>query len=641
MYSAILKFFQKSMFFVKRKKNGEEAAFDNGHKQSELDKKLVFSLSKSRIPSFKQLCYINNYLSPKERWLIRIAVLVLFIGFFTGGYRLYGTHLRVVPINGGQYIEGLIGSPKNINPLYFGINDVDNDIGRLVYSSLFKRDKRGELVKDLVDTYEVSEDNKVYTFTLKPNILWHDQSPLSADDVVFTFNAIKDAQYKSTLRTGFTGVDIERVDDYKFKLVLSDPYAAFLELLTFGIMPAEIWSQIPPDSISLAGLNLKPIGSGPYKFKSFVKDEKTGAIKEYNLAVNEDYYSTLPRVDMNFRFFPDFESAITALNNNIINGLSYLPRENSADIITPKTYNYHKLYMPQLTLVYLNRKKNPALGDVSVRQALIYAIDRNGIINEVLDGEAYIVNGPILPNSFAYYDGINKYEHNKEKADQLLNNIDWKLAEITDEALAQAEKDLSSGNEKTKDHAAKILAVGPGKWRQKDSDFLTIRLSTVERKENQDIIEAIKRYWEEIGIKTELEILPAKRMQAEIIRPRNFEALFYGQVVGADPDPYAFWHSSQTGENGFNVADYTNKEVDQILEDARIISDRGGRQEKYKKFQEIISADAPVIFMYSPVYTYIQDKSINGFDVTHILFPSDRLSNISEWFIKTGKKLTW
>lgn len=641
MPSAILKFFAKLMFFVKAKKDKTETILDNSRKQSELDKKLVFSLSKSRIPSLKQLSYINNYLSPKERWLLRLSLFIFVVGFFIGGYRLYSDHLQVVPVDGGEYIEGLIGSPKNINPLYFGINDVDNDISRLVYSSLFKRDKHGELVKDLVDAYEISEDSKVYSFSLKQNILWHDQTPLSADDVIFTFNAIKDPQYKSTLRMSFTGVDIERVDDHKFKLILSNPYAAFLELLTFGIMPAEIWSQIPPESVSLAGLNLKPIGSGPHKFKSFVKDEKTGTIREYNLAVNEDYYGEIPRVDVNFRFFPSFEDAITALNNNTVNGLSYLPRERGSDIIAPKTYNYHKLYMPQLTLVYLNRQKNPALGDVSVRQALIYALDRNGIINEVLAGEAYAVNGPILPNSFAYYDGINKYEYNKEKADQLLNNIDWKLAEITDEDVLQAEKDADSDNEKTKNRASAILTLGAGKWRQKNDNFLIIRLSTVERKENQDMIEAIKGYWEEIGIKTELEVLPAKRMQTEIIKPRNFEALFYGQVVGADPDPYAFWHSSQTGENGFNVADYSNKEVDQILEDARITPDRGLRQEKYKKFQEIISEEAPVIFMYSPVYTYIQDKSVNGFDVTNILFPHDRLSNINEWFIKTGKKLIW
>ncbi|MFH0891581.1 MAG: ABC transporter substrate-binding protein [Candidatus Falkowbacteria bacterium] len=638
IHSLILNFFSKLAFFRKRKK---EADFDNGREQSELDKKLVFSLSKSRIPSLKQLSYINNYLSPKERLIIIFSALIILGSLFTAGYKFYATHLQVVPVKGGKYIEGLIGAPKNINPLYAGVNDVDNDIVHLVYSGLFRRDKSGALVKDLAADYEVSEDGKTYTFSLKPDVRWHDDVPLTADDVIFTFNAIKDVQYKSPLRSGFIGVDVERIDDHRFKFVLTDPYAAFLDLLTFGIMPVDIWSQIPPESASLYGLNLKPVGSGPYKFLSLVRDEKTGAVKEYNLTINEDYYGMAPRIDIGFRFFASFEEAVEALNNKAINGISYLPRENKEDIITPKTYNYHKLYLPQLTLIYLNQKKNPALGDKAVRQALFYAIDRNGIINDVLSSDAYSVNGPILPSSFAYNETIEKYEYNREKAGELLDNTDWKLVEITEEIIAEAEINKESSDEKARQKAETILSLGLGKWRQKNDEWLVVSLATVERGENQSVIELVKKYWEEAGVKTVLEVLPAKRIQTEIIKPRNFEALFYGQVVGADPDPYAFWHSSQAVENGFNVADYTNKEVDQLLEDARIISDQAARREKYRKFQEIISEEAPVIFMYSPVYVYVQDKSVNGFEVIDILYPYDRLSNIHEWYLKTGKKLIW
>ena len=146
IYSLILNFFSKLSFLHKRK---QEADFDNGRVQSELDKRLVFSLSKSRIPSLKQLSYINNYLTPKERWLIMFSALIILASFFTAGYKFYSTHLQVVPIKGGKYVEGLIGAPKNINPLYAGVNDVDNDIVHLVYSGLFRRDKSGALVKDL------------------------------------------------------------------------------------------------------------------------------------------------------------------------------------------------------------------------------------------------------------------------------------------------------------------------------------------------------------------------------------------------------------------------------------------------------------------------------------------------------------
>ncbi len=135
--------------------------------------------------------------------------------------------------------------------------------------------------------------------------------------------------------------------------------------------------------------------------------------------------------------------------------------------------------------------------------------------------------------------------------------------------------------------------------------------------------------------------MPASQIQAEVIKPRNYEALFYGLTVGADPDPYAFWHSSQAYEDGFNMANFKNSEVDQLLEDARLISNQDERKAKYVKFQEIITDEIPAIFMYSPIYTYIQKNKIKGFDVSNILFPSDRFSNIEEWYLKTGQKLVW
>ncbi len=652
----LLDFLFKFISFSKFKK------LDNNHNneknQIELDKKLVFSLAKSRIPNLKQLKYIKRFLSKKEFWILYICFSVVAVSLIFSGIRFYCKHLQVVPVRGGTYIEGLIGLPKYINPLYANISDVDSDIGQLIYSSLFKRGKDGELIRDLVESYEVSKDNKIYTFTIRQDVKWHDSNFLTIDDIIFTFNTIKDSKYKSPLRPGFIGVEIEKVDNRGFKFILSNPYAAFLELLTFGIMPIDLWYQISPESASLAELNLKPIGSGPYKFDTFIKD-KQGNIKEYNLVINENYYGQLPYIDnVSYRFFSGFEEAVSALNDNIIEGISYLPQEFKKEVLTPNTLNFHKLYIPQLTVIFFNQQASPGLADRLVRQALTLAINRQKIVNEILAGDAYIVDGPILPNSFAYYQDITKYRYNITEANQLLEKAGWLSADITEEEIAEAasfiealtdEQENESGEgdaldpeqEKIKQEAALKLKLGVGQWRKKGDNYLIIKLSTVERNENEQIITAIKNFWESVGVKTELEILPANQMQLEIIKPRNFEALFYGQVVGADPDPYAFWHSSQIGENGLNIANFSNKEADQLLEDARLISDPGQRQEKYWRFQEILVEELPVIFMYSPTYTYVQNKKINNFSVNNILYPYDRFANINEWYIETGKKWEW
>jgi peptide/nickel transport system substrate-binding protein len=641
----------------------------NGQNQIDLDKKLVYSLSKSRIPNLTQLKYIKRYLSKKEVILLYISFLIILVSLSFSGIKFYIDHLQIVPDVGGKYTEGAIGVPKHINPLYASINDVDNDISQLVYSSLFKRGKNNELINDLVENYEISENNLEYTFTIKDNVYWHTGEKLTVDDIIFTFNILKDKQYKSPLRVSFIGVDTEKIENRKFKFILSAPYAAFLDLLTFGILPAQVWHQIPPESAILTERNLKPVGSGPYKLDTFTKDAE-GNIKEYNLVRNEDYYGQVPYINISYKFFLGFEEAIAALNDNLVDGVSYLPQELNENIITPLTYNFHQMLLPQLTIVFFNPKNNPILENKKLRTALAQAINREEIINRELNGSAHSVDSPILPNSFAYNQEIEGLAFSPEEAIQALEDLGWKQVSISEEDIENISNNTGETNESSGEESdvgaihespnenessendspegkeiseedQKKLTMSAGNWRMKGDEYLVIKLTTGDTVENQKIVEAIKKYWETIGVKTELEILPAGEMQSGIIKERNFEALFYGQVVGADPDPYAFWHSSQTGEDGFNIANFANKEADQLLEDARITSDINERIAKYKEFQNIVTKEIPVIFMYSPTYTYVQDKKIKGFDVASILSPRDRFTNVGEWYIKTKKKLIW
>ena len=604
-----------------------------------MDRKLVLSLSKSRIPKLSQLKYLSRYLSRAEAWIFYVSVVLFIISAFFLAGRFYYTHLEVMPKRSGIYAEGLIGQPKYINPLYAGASDADSDISRLVFSSLFRRNKDGVLVKDLVESFEISEDKKTYTIKIRQDAKWHSGGALTSNDIYFTFNAIKDVAYKSSLRSGFGGVSMEVSDDYSFKFVLNSPYAAFLELLTFGILPADHWSLIPPESAAQAGINLKPVGSGPYRYKQHVKEEKLGTIKEYELIVNEEYYGQIPYVGLNFKFFTDFESAISALNNNEIDGISYIPADLKDDIAKPRAISLHKLYLPQVNAVFINKAKNAALGDKALRQALVYGLDVNSLINNILKGEAYAVSGPILPGNFAYYAGTKKYDFSQAEAVKLLEGIDWKIFDISSEAIEKAKSDVESENENTRTQAQKILRMDVGKWRKKGDDFLLLRLMTVERPENQAVAEELRKYWEKIGVKIELEIIPASQIQSKTIKPRDFDLLLYGQVLGADPDPYPFWHSSQAGEQGLNISDFSDKEADRLLEDARLADDAVLRQEKYKRFQELIAEEVPAIFLYSPLYTYAQNLRLKGFFGQNIYVPSDRFNNVGEWYLETEKRL--
>jgi ABC-type transport system substrate-binding protein len=681
------KLFSKFFYFFKKnkKKDKDFEKLDKTHK--DLDYKLVRSLSLKKIPSVKQLKYSKKVLKPREKIVINISLLLLLVFLIFFAFKIYKDNLKVYPAYGGEYTEGLIGSPRNINPLYSSVRDVDADISRLVFSSLFKRDKDGCIVNDLVKDYSISEDGLEYEFEIKENVKWHHGESLSADDVVFTFDAIKSSEYGSPLRSSFYGVDIILIDSFSFKFVLDEPYPSFLELLTFGILPKNLWFNVPLQNVFLHELNVKPIGSGPYKFKSLAKN-RMGDIKEITLLSNEDYYEKPPYIDeITFKFYNNYYELIEALNSGDVDGISYLPYTLKSELISQSSLNFNKLSLPQITSIFLNSKNNSILKERDFRYALAQLIDKEKISEEIFSGNARVAHGPILPSSPSYNDEIDYYSYNFSEAINYLEKNDWKELKLSEseiflakdiinlrkekeefeeesleedfedeKSLEELEENLNNKLKETEninDWDIKKNLVQEfsewnvekmeGLWRFKKVDdeyiFLSIELSTVDLVDNITSVEFIKESWEKAGIKTSIKIISPSQLQSEIIENKDFESLLLSQVVGGDQDVYAFWHSSQTAEEGLNISNYINREVDTLLEEARLSLKEEERIEKYKKFQEILNDDFPVIFLYFPRYNYIQNKKVKGFDFFNILNPADRFNNVANWYLKVNRKI--
>jgi peptide/nickel transport system substrate-binding protein len=591
------------------------------------DKKLIFSLKDSKLPNWNQLKYLGQFLSRREKKMIQICSAIIAVNLILLGIFFYHNNIELKPASGGNYTEIITGSPKFINPLYASINNVDSDLVALIYSGLLKRNKDNSLVPDLAEKFSVSDDGKTYTFYLKKELAWHDKSALTADDIIFTFQAIANPEYKSPLRTSFTGVEVEKIDDSTVKFSLTEPYSGFLELLTTGIMPVNTWSQITPAAANLADLNLKPIGSGPYKFKSLAKD-KTGNIRSYELEINKNYFGQKPYINnLIFKFYSSFEESAAALNEGKAEGLGYLPKEYETKITGKGELNNYYLEQPQSTILFFNQNNLGALKDSKVRQALAYALDKKSIAAAF--PHAKIIDGPILPMFAGYLnDTILKYDFSLDKARELLKEAEFKTETIpaeTGENASSSETNLP----------------GAGVWQKKGDEFLTITLTTVDQPDEVQVAELIKKAWENLNIKINLEIVPPQSMPSEIIRPRKYQVLLYGVILGADPDQYPFWHSLQIGPSGLNLSNYSNKEVDALLEDGRITTKEETRKEKYKKLQEIIARDLPAIFLYSQSYLYLQSDKIKGFDTKIITVSSDRFSNVANWYINTRKKIVW
>jgi len=634
-----------SHFFVNVKDFIKEKFSTKGKKkaQTESDRNLVYSLAPTKIPRREQLRHLFKILNPKEKIILKLAFLVFLVSVFYLGFSFYQKHLILIPASGGTYIEGLVGYPQSINPLYSSSRDVDADLSRLIYSRLFDYDENGRLMPNLASTWKIEDGGKSYIISLREGVKWHNGEDLKIDDVIFTFNLIKNPEFRSSLRASLNGVEIERIDDHSVKFSLSEPYADFLSLLTFGIMPANIWENISPETASLSELNLKPIGSGPYKFESLIKS-KGGEIKEYHLIANDDYYGPKPYIkEIIFKFFPDYVELVRALNGNEVDAASYIPDDLKKDLLAKHSLVMHSLRLPQINSIFFNQEKNKFLGDIKIRQALAFAIDRDYLFNEVLGESASRADGPIISPDFSYTPDGSFYNLDKDKAEQLLDESGFKRVDVSQDMIDNPEHSPELSAIIAYASSTQIAATGYWRVALKDKEYqvLALKLSVPENG-RMDVAESLKKDWELIGVKTIIVPVALASLNAEIIAGHNFEALLYGQVVGTEPDVAPFWHSSQIGGQGLNLSGYNNAEVDTLLIEARQTADNINlRFSKYKKFQEIISKDLPVIFLYSPQYTYVQSKKVHGFNGTAINEPCDRFAGFSHWYLKTKKHLSW
>ena len=545
---------------------------------------------------------ILRALSNRERLTVNLLFLVVIISFFVTAIAFYYHWTKAVPIAGGEYTEGVVGQPMYVNPVLAEGNDADMDLCALVYSGLFKYDPNGEIVPDLAEGYEISDDKLTYTVHLKKDIKWQDGESFSADDVLFTVQNIQDPAFKSPLRQNWRGVGMEVADENTVQFILQSPYSFFLNNLTVGILPKHIWESVAPANFTLTDYNLRPVGTGPYKFSNFEKDEE-GNILSYDLEANENYYGEKPFIEkISFSFYFDEDSMLDAYNNKQVFGMSYLSPARIEDIKSRRSSRIHSINIPRYFAVFFNQQKSKVLANREVRKALSLAADRQAIIREVLAGEGKELFSPIPPGAVGFTDDVKKFSYDIEKANKTLDDDGWKK--------------------------------GDDGIRKKDNQVLEINLTTTDWPDLTQTADILKAQWEAVGAKVNIESLPAADVQQNFIRPREYEALLFGQVVGIDPDPYAFWHSSQTRDPGLNLALYSSQDVDKMLEKLRQEMSKDKRVEYYKEFQQAVAEDAPVLFLFSPSYLYVHGKNVQGMNVSSMVTPDKRFSDVTKWYVK-------
>ena len=549
------------------------------------------------------------------RWQILVVVVTLIVVavLLLGQQPVGSVPLLPQPTTGGIYTEALVGSMGRLNPLLDWNNSADRDIDRLIFSGLIRFDERGLPQSELAESWGTSSDGTIYNFTLRPNAVWHDGTSVTADDVIFTIELIKSngSLFPQDVKDLWAQIEVKRMNDKNIKFTLPEPYAPFLDYVTFGILPKHLLESVPADQLSSAEFNLKPIGTGPFKINRLLVEG--GQIRGVVLTLNESYYLSKPFIpQLVFRYYPDSASALDAFQQGEVLGISQITSDVLMQALAEPNLSVYTSRLPQMSLVFLNLNNPsvPFLQNEKIRRALLMGINRNAIISKFMQGQAIVADSPVLPGSWAHYDGVEHIDYDPEAAAVLLKGEGY------------------------------VIPAAGGEIRAKDGQSLTFSLVHPDDAFHTQIAQAIQTNWALIGVHVDLQPVPYDRLVSDYLAPRNYQAALSDLTMARtpDPDPYPFWHQAEA-TGGQNYSQWDNRTASEYLESARTQTDFTARARLYRNFQVVFSKDLPSLPLYYPVYSYAVDSQVQGVQVAPMYDTSDRLAFVRDWFLITRRSL--
>lgn len=547
------------------------------------------------LPLTKTAARVVRTLSPGDKVIFFVLAFFMTVGAVFAAGEVRDEIVQVVPAHGGSLTEGVAGSPRFVNPL-LALSDADRDLVELTFAGLMTVDEEGRVIPELAESYELSEDGRTYTFTLRENIYFHDGKPVTAEDVAFTVSKIQDPVIKSPRLANWLGVQTTVLDERTISFSLTEPYAPFLENATLGILPKHIWESVPSEEFPFSQFVVEPVGAGPYEVVR-ARRNNAGILEEYRLRAFDNYVLGKPYITtMTLKFYGGEREVSRALARGEIESAHSLIPNEVADNKQLITQEYLRVFG-----VFLNQNDNPVLSDVIVRDAMSLAINRNRIVEEVLSGYATPLSGP-LPNEVA-----EERNDRVEAAVSLLDRNGWDF------------------NTETR------------LWENSDGESIRLTLRTSNVSELSQTAQIVKESLEEIGIPVNLELFDQGELSQGVIRPRDYQGLLFGMVLGRVPDLYAFWHSSQRNDPGLNVALYANVAVDAALETLRETSDEEEREDAQNVFLREVFQDTPALFTHAPQLTYILPERVGGVVIPPLTTASDRFSTVHTWYRETEK----
>jgi peptide/nickel transport system substrate-binding protein len=537
-------------------------------------------------------------------WLLLAGLL---LGCLIAQYQALGRqYQRLGPVPGGLYTEGILGSFTTANPLY-ATNDVDTAVSRLMFAGLLRYDADNQLVGDLAESWKVDSKGTTYTFTLRPNLTWQDGKPLTAADVVFTYQTIQNPDAQSPFNASWRNISVSSSDPRTVVFKLANPLASFPYNLVNGIVPEHILAKVPVGDLRTSNFNTAmPVGAGPFAWDAIEVSGTTPATAEVRVALKpfQGYWSGVPKLrSFVVRAYATEKMMISAYKHRDLTGMAGLttvPEEikHSSDT------HIHNLRLNAETMVFF-KSSTPVLADAAVRRALIEGIDQQGVLHQ-LDYPTRLVKSPFLPGQIGYDPAVLQVPFNRDQAKADLTAAGW--------------------------------VPGKNGVLEKAGQRFIFDMYADDNPEYRKVAKYLSDEWRKLGVIARVNILPPDEL-TEVLAGHTYDAVLHGITIGGDPDVFVYWDSSQTdirSANRLNFSEYKSSSSDEALQAGRSTIDPKLRAIKYHAFLTNWKTDAPAMGLYQPRFLYITRGDVYGLNDHSINTGIGRFSNVSDWMIRTA-----
>ncbi len=544
-------------------------------------------------------------------WHVRrfVTVWVLIIVFLMGGvivqtHALSGYYQRLEPAPGGLYTEGIVGAYTNANPIY-ATGEVDEAVSHLIFASLLKYNNQNQLTGDLADQWQLQDNGLQYLVHLRPHLSWQDGKPLTASDVVFTFQTIQNPDAQSPFVNSWQGVTVTALDNQTVLFTLPNPLASFPASLTMGIIPQHILGSVPTAQMRSAAFNTtEPVGAGPFAINGLQVTGGTPETREERVALKpfNNYYGGKPKLnEFTVHAFASQTSMRSSFDKEQISamvGLDSVP----AKLAKNKSVKQYKMPLTAGTYVFFKTSEG-VLADAKVRQALVQGSDTATVLSK-LGSNLIPVDEPLLRGQLAYNAKYSQLAYNVAAAQQELTADGW--------------------------------MPGAGGIRYKKGQPLMFNLFAQNTSQYTTVTHDLQQEWRQLGASVQVYLQPATDLQPTL-QAHSYDALLYGISIGIDPDVYAYWDSSQADPRApgrLNFSEYKSTVADQGLEAGRTRTDAALRVIKYQPFLQAWQQDAPALGLYQPDFLYVTHGTVYGLHERTINAGIDRYQNVQNWEIR-------